>query len=205
MTKRHPRKYKICTQIQLPIWEHATIKKVKALSKPKTKKGDSSPYGVRLREKQKMKFYYGNINEKQFHKTFTKATSLIGPSGDNFVSLLERRLDSSLYRSNFSPTVFLARQLISHGHILVNDKKVKSSSYLLKEGDLVQISVKSSSFLTQSLLNQIRMSSVYVKPVPSYLEVDFKCLSFILLYPPMPDEVPYYKQFDIKSVMEFYS
>ena len=88
-----------------------------------------------LQAKQKLKGYYGNINERQFRNIYKKATMLKGDTGENLIGLLERRLDSVVYRARFSTTVFSARQLINHGHVRVNGKKVNIGSYVVKEED----------------------------------------------------------------------
>ena len=97
-----------------------------------------SNYGVQLQEKQKVRFMYG-LNEKQFRKTFDDAEKLKGVHGENFLKLLESRLDNIVYRIGFSTTRKGARQLVNHGHITVNGKKVDIPSYRLKPGDVVAI------------------------------------------------------------------
>ena len=106
------------------------------------RKGKLSNYGVQLKEKQKVRFMYG-LNEKQFKKTFLEAGKMQGIHGENFLRLLESRLDNIVYRMGLSRTRRGARQIVSHGHILVNGKKVDIPSYMVKPGDV--ISVKESS------------------------------------------------------------
>ena len=101
-----------------------------------------SNYGVQLQEKQKVRFMYG-LNEKQFKKIFVKAGKLKGVHGEDFLKLLESRLDNLVYRLGFAPTRRAARQIVNHGHITVNGKKVNIPSYTCKPGDV--ISVKESS------------------------------------------------------------
>jgi len=101
-----------------------------------------SEYGQQLREKQKIKFYYG-VLEKQFRKFFKEANRQEGSTGENLIRLLERRLDNVIYRMGFATTRRFARQLVTHGHILVNGKKVNIPSYLVKEGDRIEIREKS--------------------------------------------------------------
>ena len=98
----------------------------------KAKKGKPTDYGVQLNAKQKLKSYYGNINERQFRNIYRKAIKKKGNTTENLVGILERRLDTVVYRAKLAPTVFSARQLINHGHFRVNKKKVNVSSYLLK-------------------------------------------------------------------------
>ena len=101
-----------------------------------------SEYGVQLQEKQKVRFMYG-LNEKQFRLLFNKAGKMQGIHGENFLRLLESRLDNIVYRMGLSRTRRGARQIVNHGHILVNGKKVDIPSYMVKPGDV--ISVKESS------------------------------------------------------------
>ena len=97
-----------------------------------------SNYGIQLQEKQKVRFMYG-LSEKQFHKTFDKAGKMKGVHGDNLFKLLESRLDNLVYRLGFSTTRRGSRQLVNHGHITVNGKKVDIPSYTCKPGDIITI------------------------------------------------------------------
>ena len=103
-----------------------------------------SEYGLQLREKQKMKYYYG-VLEKQFRRYFKEANRQEGNTGENLIRLLERRLDNVVYRMGFATTRRFARQLVTHGHVLVNGKKVNIPSYLVKEGDRIEIKEKTKS------------------------------------------------------------
>ena len=107
-----------------------------------TRRRKLSNYAVQLREKQKIKFMYGLL-EKQFRNTFKKAEKLKGETGTNMLQLLERRLDSIVYRLCFAPTRPAARQLVSHKHFLVNGKPVNIPSYLVKPGDIIEVKEKS--------------------------------------------------------------
>ena len=97
-----------------------------------------SDYGVQLQEKQKVRFMYG-LNEKQFRKTFDEAAKIKGVHGENFLRLLESRLDNLVYRIGFATTRKGARQLVNHGHVTVNGKKVDIPSYRVKPGDVISI------------------------------------------------------------------
>ena len=107
-----------------------------------TRRRRLSNYGVQLQEKQKIKFMYGLL-EKQFKNYFTKAEKMSGETGTNLLQLLESRLDNIVYRISFAPTRPAARQLVNHGHFLVNDKRVDIPSYILKSGDKIQVREKS--------------------------------------------------------------
>ena len=100
------------------------------------RKGKSSDYGTQLKEKQKLRFMYG-VNERQFHKTFLEAEKMQGIHGTNFLRLLESRLDNLVYRIGFASTRRAARQLVNHGHVTVNGKKVDIPSYRVKPGDVI--------------------------------------------------------------------
>lgn len=107
-----------------------------------TRRRRLSNYGVQLREKQKIKSMYGLL-EKQFRNYFTKAENMSGETGTNLLQMLESRLDNIVYRISFAPTRPAARQLVNHGHFLVNDKRVNIPSYILKSGDKIQVREKS--------------------------------------------------------------
>jgi small subunit ribosomal protein S4 len=102
------------------------------------RKGKTSDYGNQLKEKQKVRFMYG-VNEKQFHKTFVEAEKMTGIHGTNFLRLLESRLDNLVYRIGFATTRRGARQLVNHGHVTVNGKKVDIPSYRVKVGDVISL------------------------------------------------------------------
>jgi small subunit ribosomal protein S4 len=107
------------------------------------RKGKLSDYGLQLRAKQKLKGYYGSITEKAFKKLYTEAARVKGDTGENLIGLLESRLDAIVYRAKFVPTVFAARQFVSHGHILVNGKRVNIPSYQVKVGDKIEVRERS--------------------------------------------------------------
>lgn len=104
----------------------------------KDRKGKLSDYGTQLKEKQKVRFMYG-LNERQFRKTFDEAAKLQGIHGTNFLRLLESRLDNLVYRAGFASTRRGARQLVNHGHVTVNGKKVDIPSYRVKVGDVISL------------------------------------------------------------------
>ena len=104
----------------------------------KERKGKLSDYGTQLKEKQKVRFMYG-VNERQFKKTFEEASKIKGIHGENFLRLLESRLDNLVYRIGFASTRRGARQLVNHGHVTVNGKKVDIPSYRVKVGDVISL------------------------------------------------------------------
>ncbi len=116
------------------------------------RKGKLSNYGIQLKEKQKLRFMYG-LNERQFKKTFNEAQKMKGIHGTNFLKLLESRLDNLVYRIGFSTTRRGARQLVNHGHVTVNGKKVDIPSYRVKVGDVISLKEddKNLKIVTESL------------------------------------------------------
>lgn len=125
---------------------------------PKGRVGKRSEYGIQLREKQKIKRMYG-MAEKQFHLTFVRAQHMPGVTGENLIFLLESRLDNVVYRMRFASSRNQARQLVSHGHITVNGKKVNIPSYQVKPGDVIAVKDKSRKLsVVQSALSEISKS-----------------------------------------------
>ena len=166
----------------------------------KVEKVKPSDYGIQLQAKQKLKGYYGNINERQFRNIYKKATMLKGDTGENLIGLLERRLDSVVYRARFSTTVFSARQLINHGHVRVNGKKVNIGSYVVKEEDIIEIRDKSKqlAFIDIALANKERET-------PEYIQLDEKNKKVTFVRTPKFDEVPYPVIMEPNLVIEYYS
>ena len=143
MTKRAEAKYKIDRRMGENIWGRPRSPFNKREYGPgqhgQRRKGKATDFGTQLKAKQKVKGYYGNISERQFHKYYVEALRLKGDSSANLIGLLERRLDALIYRAKFVPTVFAARQFVNHGHIRVNGRRVNIASYQVKVGDLVEI------------------------------------------------------------------
>jgi small subunit ribosomal protein S4 len=164
------------------------------------RKGKLSDYGVQLRAKQKLKGYYANMSERHFHGIYDEARRLKGDTGANMIGLLERRLDTVIYRSKFVPTVFAARQFVSHGHIAVNGKRVTVSSYRVKVGDLVEVKEKS-----RQLALVLEATQLSERDVPDYLEVDHSKMSAKMSRIPTLTDVPYPVQMEPHLVVEYYS
>ena len=162
----------------------------------KDRKKKSSEYGVQLQEKQKVRFMYG-LTEKQFHKTFDKAQKMAGIAGENLLMLLESRLDNLVYRLGLAKTRRAARQVVNHGHILVNGKKVDIPSYRVMPGDT--ISVKENSMNHPAIL-----ASVADKVnVPAYLEFDEKKLSG--KYVRIPERSELNSDINEQLIVEYYN
>ena len=159
-----------------------------------------SDYGVQLREKQKLKGYYGNIGEKQFRNIFKEAAASKGDTSENLLVLFESRLDAIIYRSNFVPTVFAARQFINHKHVKVNGSVVNISSYKCKPGDEIEVKEKSRSF--PFLIDSIQKLK---RDLPEYISLNAKEFKTTYVRYPSPDEIPYPTMMSPGSVVEFYS
>lgn len=160
------------------------------------RKKKSSEYGIQLQEKQKMRFLYG-LTEKQFKRTFEKAEKMNGIAGDNFFKLLESRLDNIVYRMGLSNTRRGARQLVNHGHILVNGKKVDIPSFQVKPG--MTISVKES-----SLEHPAIKASLEAKVArPAYVDFDEKKMTGT--YVRLPERSELTSEINESLIVEFYN
>lgn len=157
-------------------------------------------YGIQLMAKQKLKGYYGNIGERQFRRYYHEATRIPGDSGQNLVGLLERRLDAVIYRAKFVATVFAARQFISHGHILVNGKRVTVPSYRVKEGDVVEVKEQSRQLAVVQIASELPE-----REIPDYVDVDVKGRKATLLRTPKLEDIPYAVQMEPHLIVEYYS
>jgi small subunit ribosomal protein S4 len=204
MTKRHQAKYKIDRRMGQNIWGRPKSPVNKREYGPgqhgQRRKGKVSDYGVQLRAKQKLKGYYANMSERHFHGIYDEARRLKGDTGENMIALLERRLDTVIYRAKFVPTVFAARQFVSHGHITVNGKRVTVSSYRVKVGDLVEVKEKS-----RQLALVIEATGLGERDVPDYVDVDHTKMSAKLTRLPGLGDVPYPVQMEPHLVVEYYS
>ncbi|HWG06076.1 MAG TPA: 30S ribosomal protein S4 [Beijerinckiaceae bacterium] len=204
MTKRAEAKYKIDRRMGQNIWGRPKSPVNRREYGPgqhgQRRKGKLSDFGTQLKAKQKLKGYYGNISERQFRKYYAEAIRMRGDSGDNLIGLLERRLDSVIYRSKFVPTVFAARQFINHGHIRVNGRRVNIASYQVKVGDLIEI--KESSKQAVTVLEAVQLAE---RDVPDFYEVDHSKMTAKLSRVPLPSEVPYPVHMEPNLVIEFYS
>ena len=205
MTKRLNSKHKVDRRLKVNLWGRPKSP-FNSRGYPPGQHGQSaskkkpSNYGIQLAAKQKLKFYYGNINERQFRNIYKKAIMKKGDTAENLIGLLERRLDAVVYRAKLSTTIFSARQLINHGHIKVNGKKVNIASYQLKEEATVEIKDKSKqlAFIDIALANKER-------EVPEYIQVDEKNKKVKFVRTPKFEEVPYPVVMEPNLVIEYYS
>ncbi len=204
MTKRVQSKYKISRRLGVSLWGRAKDPVVKKNFPPgqhgATARKKTSDFGLQLREKQKLKGYYGNIGEKQFRAIYDQAVRYKGDTAQNLIGILERRLDIAVYRLGFVPTVFAARQFVNHGHFTVNGKKVNIPSYRLKEGDVIEVREKSKdNVVIQGIVQHPE------RDVPDYFEVDAKALKGKFIRIPKFEEVPYPVVMEPNLVVEYYS
>jgi small subunit ribosomal protein S4 len=203
MTKRVQAKSKICRRLGVNLWGRAKNPIVKHDYPPGehgTKRRKTSDFGTQLAAKQKLKGYYGNITERQFHRLYQEAARRRGDTAENMIGLLERRLDMVIYRLNFVPTIFAARQFANHGHVMVNGRRVTIPSYLVREGDTIEVREKSKNLAL--VLESIQQPE---RDVPDYLSVDFKNLKGTYVRVPKLADVPYPVQMEPKLVIEYYS
>ena len=149
--------------------------------------------------KQKMKGDQGSITERQFRKVYDEAVRRRGDTSENLIGLLERRLDAVVYRMKFVPTVFAARQLVSHGHVTVNGKRVTIPSYRLKEGDMIELREKAKQM--PLVLEAVESPE---RDVPDYVEVDGRAGKGRFVRTPGFADVPYPVEMKPKLGIEFY-
>lgn len=203
MSKRKASKYKLDRRLGLNLW-----------GRPKSpvnirdygpgqhgqRRRKVSDYGVQLLAKQKLRGYYGDISEKQFRRTYDEAVKLRGDTSENLVGLLERRLDTVIYRMNFAPTIFSSRQLVNHGHVQVNGKRVNIRSYRVRDGDVIEVRAKSKQH--PLVLETVQHPE---RDVPDYIEVDVEKLKGTYLRQPLFADIPYPVQMEPNLVIEYYS
>jgi len=203
MTKRLESKHKIARRLGVNLWGRPKSPLNKRAYRPgqhgqrRTKPSD---YGTQLLAKQRLRGYYGNIGERQFRRYYQEAIRRRGDSGENLIQLLERRLDAVVYRMKFANTVFASRQLISHGHILVNGKKVNIASYQVGDGDAVEVRGKAKQFASV-----MAAAELAERDVPDFVVVDHKEMKGTYTRAPAIADVPYPVQMEPNLVIEFYS
>jgi small subunit ribosomal protein S4 len=204
MTKRIRAKYKIDRRMGENIWGRPGSPVNKREYGPgqhgQRRRGKPSDFGIQLRAKQKLKGYYGNITERQFRKVYDEATRLKGDTSENLIGLLERRLDAIVYRAKFVPTVFSARQFVSHGHILVNGQRVNIPSYRCRPGDVVEIREAS-----RQMILVLEAAQSNERDVPDYLDVDHSKMRASFARIPQLADVPYPVRMEPNLVIEYYS
>ena len=193
MTKRNKSKHKVDRRLGANIWGRPKSPFNTRAYGPgqhgQRSSAKPSDYKIQLQAKQKLKNYYGNLADRRR-----------GNTGENLIGLLERRLDAVIYRAKFATTVFQARQLINHGHVKVNGKRVNISSYKLNHEDLVEI--KESSKQLAYVLSSTQLKE---RDVPEYIVADHKKMTAKLARVPRFDEIPYPAIMEPNLVVEYYS
>jgi small subunit ribosomal protein S4 len=203
MSKRQGAKYKINRRLGVNLW-----------GRPKSPLNDRdygpgqhgqrrkkpSDFGTQLMAKQKLKGYYGNIGERQFRRLYDEAARRRGDTGENLIELLERRLDAVVYRMKFVPTPFAARQIVNHGHIRVNGRRVNIASFQVKDGDQIELGAKAKEMAL--VLESVQSAE---RDVPDYVEVDHAKMRGRFVRAPKLADVPYPVSMEPNLVVEFYS
>jgi small subunit ribosomal protein S4 len=203
MSQRTESKYKINRRLGVNLWGRAKSplnRREYGPGQHGQRRKKPSDYGTQLAAKQKLKGYYANIGERQFRRLYEEAVRRKGDTGENLVELLERRLDAVVYRMKFAPTPFAARQLINHGHVLVNGKRLNISSAKLKDGDTIELRQKAKEM---ALVLEATQSSE--RDVPDYLEIDHERMRGRFIRAPKLADVPYPVTMEPNLVVEFYS
>jgi small subunit ribosomal protein S4 len=204
VSKRQESKYKINRRLGVNLWGRAKSPVNKREYGPgqhgQRRKQKPSDFSVQLMAKQKLKGYYGNISEKQFRKYYEEAVRRKGDTSENLIDLLERRLDAVVYRLKFAITPFAARQFVNHGHVTVNGRKVNIPSFIVRDGDVIEVREKS-----KQLAIVLDASQTGERDVPEYLEVDHRQMKGKYLRAARLSDVPYPVQMEPNLVVEFYS
>ncbi len=203
MTKRIEAKTKICRRLGVNLWGRAKnplARRDYAPGEHGQKRRKLSDYALQLAAKQKLKKYYANMTERQFRRAYETASRQRGDTAENLIALLERRLDTVVYRVNLAPTPFAARQLVNHGHVLVNGRRVNISSYQVREGDTIEVAERSRNH--PHMLESVQHPE---RDVPEYITFDNKGLKAQFVRTPKLSDVPYPVQMEPNLVIEYYS
>jgi small subunit ribosomal protein S4 len=163
------------------------------------RKSKVSDFGIQLRAKQKLKGYYGDVTEKQFRQTFQQAERMKGDASQNLIGLLERRLDMIVYRAKFAPTIWSARQMVSHGHSRVNGIKCNIASRRCDVNDIIELGNKA-----KEMTLVMEAQSLAERDIPDYVFPDGTSKITFTRVPKL-DEVPYPVKMEPNLVVEFYS
>lgn len=203
MSRRTESKYKINRRLGVNLWGRAKSplnRREYGPGQHGQRRKKPSDFGTQLAAKQKLKGYYANIGERQFRRLYEEAVRRKGDTGENLIELLERRLDAVIYRMKFAPTPFAARQLINHGHVLVNGRRLNIGSAKLQDGDTVELRQKAKEM---ALVLEASQSSE--RDVPDYVEVDHERMRGRFIRAPKLADVPYPVTMEPNLVVEFYS
>ena len=200
MTKRIEAKSKICRRLGVNLWgrpKNPLARRDYAPGEHGQKRRKLSDYALQLAAKQKLRRYYANMTERQFRRAYETASRQRGDTAENLIGLLERRLDTVVYRVNLAPTPFASRQLVNHGHVLVNGKRVSLPSRKVLPGEVVAIAERSRTNA------QIMLAAQASPRAAGYLEVNAEQFSARLRELPEADQIPVLCS--VALVVEYYS
>src|SRR6266446_10825193 len=203
MSKREESKYKINRRLGVNLWGRAKSplnRREYGPGQHGQRRKKPSDYGTQLAAKQKLKGYYANIGERQFRNLYAEAVRRRGDTGENLIELLERRLDATVYRMKLAPTPFAARQIVNHGHVLVNGKRVNIPSYQLRDGDTIELRQRAKDM---ALVLEATRSRAWA--VADYAEIDPDRMPGRFSRAPKPTDVPYPVPMESNRAIEYYS
>ena len=203
MTKRLASKYKINRRLGENLWgrpQSPINRREYGPGQQGQRRKKPSDFGIQLQAKQKLRGYYGNITEKQFRNIYAEAARKQGDTSENLIGLLESRLDAIVYRMKLAITVFAARQLVNHGHVHVNGRRVTIPSYRAKIGDTIEIRDKS-----KQMVMILEATQTAERDVPDYVEIDHQRLKGTYVRVPKLSDVPYPVMMEPNLVTEYYS
>ncbi len=203
MSKRENSKYKINRRLGVNLWGRPKSpynNREYGPGQHGQKRKKPSDFGLQLNAKQRLKGYYGNISERQMRRYYTEAMRRRGDTGENLIELLERRLDAVIYRMKFVVTPFAARQLVNHGHVKVNGRRVNIASYQVKDGAEIELTNKAKEMAV--VLEAVQNTE---RDVPDYITADHKNMKGSFVRAPKLADVPYPAQMEPSLVVEFYS
>jgi small subunit ribosomal protein S4 len=204
MSRRDSSKYKINRRLGVNLWgrQKSPLNRNRDYGPGQhgQRRKKPSDYGVQLMAKQKLKGYYGNIGERQFRRLYQEALRRKYETGEALIELLERRLDAVIYRMKFAPTVFSARQLVNHGHVRVNGKRVNIPSFQVSDNDAIELKDKAKQMAL--VMESVKSAE---RDVPDYVEVDHDRMKGRFIRAPKLADVPYPVPMEPNLVVEFYS
>lgn len=203
MTKRLQSKYKINRRLGENLWgrpKSPVNRREYGPGQHGQRRRKPTDYGTQLTAKQRLKGYYGNITERQFRNIYLEASRRTGDTSEHLIGLLERRLDAVVYRMKLVPTVFAARQLVNHGHLNVNGRRVNIPSYSVKAGDVIEVREKS-----RQLAAILEAQQSPERDIPDYVEFDQTKQRGVFKRVPGLADVPYPVKMEPNLVIEFYS
>ena len=203
VSKRANSKYKIDRRLRVNLWGRPKSPLNKREYGPgQHGQGRQKPtdYRLQLMAKQRLKGYYGSVSERQLRRYYAEAVRRKGDTSENLIELLERRLDAVVYRMKLAVTPFAARQFVNHGHLLVNGKRVNIPSYLVKDGDVIEVKEKS-----KQLTAVLDAAQSGERDVPEYVQIDHRQMKGSFIRAPKLGDVPYPVQMEPNLVIEFYS